>query len=324
MMAKKTRAVYQLHVRLCDIKPEIWRRLHVWEDTKLPQLHRILQMIFNWEDYHLHDFVAGRRVYSVPDPDVDYDDRKVIDEKGVPLHHLIERVGDTFVYAYDFGDGWQHDVLLEAIVLPQPEVFYPRCIDGTRNGPPEDAGGPHGYARYIEALADPHYDDHEDLLAWRGPFDPEEFSIERVNASLKRTFYRRPPAKRAARTGTSRPETDRLAKFVIDALHGGLTPEVPRKLIAPGTPLPLDLTDRERDLILKHSFAEEDLTHRLRVVPPPGQLAVVPYTLEELEDLAGYVAAEAYHARDRKRRKEWECIYEKIEAILESHAEGNE
>lgn len=305
MNAKRVRAIFQLHVRLRDIEPAIWRRIQVWEDTKLPQLHRILQMLFNWDDCHLHDFVVGRLVYSVPDPDDDFNGRKVIDEKGVPLNAISARVGDTFVYAYDFGDDWQHDVLLEARLLPEPDTFYPRCITGARNGPPEDAGGPGGYAEYLEALSDPGHSEHENMLAWRGPFDPEEFPLDRINVSLKRTFYRRPPAKRAAP-------------------QGGPTPDVRKKRIAPGTALPLELTDRERDLILKHSFAEEDLTRRLRVVPPPGQPAVVRYTLEELDDLAGHVASESNHASDRKLHKEWDSIYVKIAALLESHTDGQD
>ncbi len=104
MSSKKRRAVFQLHIRLRDIEPAIWRRIQIWEDAKLPQLHRILQMLFNWEDYHLHDFLAGPRVYSVPDPEDDFNERKVIDERGVPLNRIVDRAGDTFVCTYDFGD----------------------------------------------------------------------------------------------------------------------------------------------------------------------------------------------------------------------------
>ncbi|MCZ2149651.1 MAG: plasmid pRiA4b ORF-3 family protein [Bryobacterales bacterium] len=324
MKAKKVRAVFQLQVRLRDIEPAIWRRIHVWEDVKLPQLHRVFQMLFNWEDYHLHDFVVGRRVYSVPDPDDDLNERKVIDEKGVPLSRIVDRVGDTFVYSYDFGDDWQHDVLLEAILLPEPGAFYPRCIAGARNGPPEDAGGPYGYARYLEALSDPDHEEHAELLAWRGPFDPEEFPLDRINASLKRSFYRRPAAKPALPAVEPNPEMDHLAQFIRAALQGGIPPDIPKTRIAPGSTLPLELTDRERDLILKQSFAEEDLTRRLRLVSPPGQSTVVRYTLDELDDLAGYVAAESNHAKDPKLHKLWEAIYVKIAALLESYTDGQE
>lgn len=194
MSTKKTRAVFQFKVTLRDIEPPVWRRIQVWEDIKLPQLHRVLQLLFTWEDCHLHDFVVGQRRYSVPDPD----DVKVTDEKLVPLNRIVDHVGDTFEYAYDFGDGWQHEILLEAILLADAGAFYPRCIAGARNGPPEDAGGAGGYAGYLEALADPKHEEHKNMLAWRGPFDPEAFSLNAINALLERTFHRRAASRRAA------------------------------------------------------------------------------------------------------------------------------
>ena len=324
MSTKKAKAIFQLKVSLRDIEPPIWRRFQVSEDTNLPQLHRILQLLFNWEDYHLHDFVVGRRVYSVPDPDDAFNERKVIDEKLVPLNRIVAHVGDTFEYAYDFGDDWQHDILLEAILPPDAEAFYPRCIAGARNGPPEDAGGPGGYADYLEALADPEHEEHENMLAWRGPFDPEAFSLNRINASLKRTFHRRAASKRVTPAASTDPDVGHLTKFMLAALRGEPTPETPKKRIAPGTTLPLELTDRERELILKKSLAPDELTRPLRIVPPPGKLPVVRYTLNDLEDLAGYVASESNHATDRKLHKEWESIYVKIAAILESYTDGEE
>src|SRR5437762_5737393 len=90
-----------------------------------------------------------------------------------------------FEYLYDFGDSWQHDLLLEAIVLPDPEAGYPRCLAGERSAPPEDAGGPSGYADYLEAMADPGHEEHENMLQWGGPFDPEAFSLTAVNQQLQ-------------------------------------------------------------------------------------------------------------------------------------------
>lgn len=323
----KRPAIYQLKVSIRDIEPLIWRRIQVSEDTKLPRLHRILQMLLNWEDYHLHEFVVGRRVYSVPDPDDELYERKVLDEKTVPLNHVVQRVGDAFEYHYDFGDNWRHEILLESILLAEPDVFYPRCIAGARNGPPEDAGGPFGYARYLEALADPDHEEHEDMLAWRGPFDPETFSIESINAAVKRSFYRRPPNSklRVTERQTAPPADDpavaKLTETMQALLRGNAIAEVARKRVAPGTKLPLELTDRECDLILKHSFAPGELTARLRVAPQPGKSSVVRYTLDELDDLAGCVASESNHAKDRKLHKEWERIYLKIAAIMESYTD---
>jgi hypothetical protein len=128
-------------------------------------------------------------------------------------------------------------------------------------------------------------------------------------------------SKRARAIVDADQEIDHLTKFMLAALQGRPTPEVPRKRIAPGTMLRLELTDRERELILKYSFAPDELTRQLRIVPQFGKLAAARYTLDDLDDLAGHIAAESNHAKDRKLHKEWERIYVKIAAILESHTD---
>ena len=194
MATKKNRAIYQLKVTLRGIHPPIWRRIQVWEDTTLAQLHRVLQIVMSWEDYHLHEFVIGRRIYSVPDPDDDFYERNVIDEKRIRLPEVLTHVGTQFEYLYDFGDSWYHDLLLEAILVPEPALTYPRCLSGERCTPPEDVGGTMGYADYLEAMADPQHEEHENLLQWRGPFDPESFSVSDVNQMLHNRFRSRTKA----------------------------------------------------------------------------------------------------------------------------------
>ena len=187
----RTRNVYQLRITLQDIQPPIWRRIQVWEDITLAQLHTVLQIVMDWEVYHLHEFSIGKRIYSVPDPEDDLYERTVIDESTQRLSDVVPRVGTTFAYLYDFGDNWRHDLLLEAITMPEDEAHYPRCIAGERRTPPEDVGGVSGYERYLEALSDPNDDEHEDMLRWRGPFDPQTFRSESVNEKLNRRFRRR-------------------------------------------------------------------------------------------------------------------------------------
>jgi hypothetical protein len=333
MRDKKNRAIYQLHVQLCDINPPIWRRIQIVDDTKLPRLHRILQLLFNWEDYHLHEFQAGRRVFCVPDPEDRFRDRVLIDETTVPVNRVALQLGATFSYLYDFGDDWRHEILFEGTLLAEPDAFYPRCIAGARNGPPEDVGGAHGYADYLEALADPDHEEHGEKLAWRGPFDPEAFSLEAINAALKRTFYRRPKSiiPRAKAEGSvtpdagEDPDVEHLTRFMLAAVRGGSTEAVPKTRIAPGTTLPLELTVRERELILNHSFAPDELTARLRVVPQPGAAeCIVRYTLNDLDEFAGFAASESNHASDSKLHKEWERIYVKIAAILECYTDAQQ
>jgi hypothetical protein len=190
----KSRALYQLKVTLRDIQPPIWRRIQVWEDMTLARLHAVLQIVMDWEDYHLHEFVIGRRLYSVPDADDDMYERKVIDESRVRLVDVVLHVGTQFEYLYDFGDSWRHELQLEAILLPEAAVQYPRCIAGERRTPPEDVGGTSGYEEYLEVLADPEHEEHENMLQWRGPFNPETFSSAQVNQGLQKKFRPRKSA----------------------------------------------------------------------------------------------------------------------------------
>jgi len=154
----------------------------------LPKLHRVIQVVMGWEDCHLHEFqVAGRR-YEIPDPENFGQSIKTFDERRVKLSTIVREVGTEFNYLYDFGDGWEHDLLLEAILPESTGVQYPRCTDGARSGLPEDVGGVTGYEEYLRALADPSHERHEEMLAWRGPFDAERFDIKAINRRLTRLF----------------------------------------------------------------------------------------------------------------------------------------
>jgi hypothetical protein len=185
MAGKKNRVLYQLKVTLRDIDPPIWRRIQVWDDTTLAQLHRILQIALGWENYHLHEFHIGGRIYGVPDPD-DRSERPIMDERRQRLREVIPQVGTSFEYVYDFGDNWRHELLVEAVVVPEAEQQYPCCLGGERSGPPEDVGGAFGYAAYLEALADSRHEEPANMLEWRGPFDSESFSLAAVNRRLQR------------------------------------------------------------------------------------------------------------------------------------------
>jgi len=134
-MAKPGRVLYQLKVTLWDIDPPIWRRIQVWEDTTLGHLHEILQIVMGWEDCHLHEFMIGRRLYSIPHEDDELNEHKVIDERRERLLNLLPRVGTVFQYLYDFGDSWHHDILWEAILLPDSAQQYPCCLTGERRCP---------------------------------------------------------------------------------------------------------------------------------------------------------------------------------------------
>jgi len=93
------------------------------------------------------------------------------------------------------------------------------------------------------------------------------------------------------------------------------------KHIAVGEKVPLELTERERDLIINHTFADNNLTNRLRVVPSPGRRPFYRFTLDDLDELAGYVAAEANHAKFKKLEKELRQLCGRIEDVLASYTD---
>ena len=172
--------IYQLKITLRGIKPPIWRRIAVAGDIKLDKLHKVLQLSMGWYDYHLHEFRIHGICYAVPHAEANPNDRN---ERRVPLNTVIHNVGERFDYTYDFGDSWEHSILVEKIEPPQPDIRYPVCLGGKRACPPEDCGS---YENFLAALNDPNHEEHEEFVEWiGGSFDPEEFDIEKVNKSLK-------------------------------------------------------------------------------------------------------------------------------------------
>jgi hypothetical protein len=177
------RSVCQLKVTLREVNPSVWRRIRIPGSTYLDELHLMIQAAMGWQNCHLHRFVINDREYGEPDPD--FDDPPIHDEVQFTLRQLVRRAGRHFLYEYDFGDGWVHDVTVEKIIAPDPATEYPICVDGARACPPEDVGGVFGYEEFLEALADPKHEEHESYLEWvGGVFEPEEFDIDEVNGVL--------------------------------------------------------------------------------------------------------------------------------------------
>ena len=189
MPAKKSTVpaeIYQLKVTLLGTSPPIWRRLLVPADLTLAQLHDVLQAAMGWEDGHMHEFSIGRRHFGRPNPD----DRlmgmpHVENERTVRLSNLLGRVGAEAVYTYDFGDGWEHGLVLEKRLSADPNTAYPVCTGGQLACPPEDCGGIGGFYDLLEALGDPAHEQHDELRDWVGDeYDPDAFSVDDVNRML--------------------------------------------------------------------------------------------------------------------------------------------
>ena len=177
--------VYQLTITLDDLHPKIWRRVLVPEDSTLVGLHRVVQAAMGWEDYHLWRFEIGDVEYGEPS-DEDWG-RPTRDARRTRLHQVV-RPGSTFLYVYDYGDDWEHRIKVEEVLPAEPGREYPVCVAAERAGPPEDSGGPFGYAHLLEVLANPADPQHEDMLEWAGEdFDPEAVDLDEINLRLALT-----------------------------------------------------------------------------------------------------------------------------------------
>ena len=176
-------SVHVLKIRLRHVEPPIWRRFAVASEKKLPRFNRILLTVMGWDGHHLHVFdVAG-----IQFGEKDGDDDRVIGERNITVQQVLPRPDSTLRWDYDLGDGWEHDVVVQAIEEPDPEIRYPVCSGGERACPPEDCGGVMGFADLIEALADPAHPEHDELSAWAPKgYDPSRFDVAATNRRLKR------------------------------------------------------------------------------------------------------------------------------------------
>jgi hypothetical protein len=178
-MAKAT-PVYQLKITLDHIKPPIWRRVQV-KDCTLSKLHDIIQAAMGWGQSHLWSFnVGGEEFGDDADGEMDFSSARK-----AKLSGIVAAGVKKFRYTYDFGDDWEHTLVVEKALSADPAVQYPVCVDGKRACPPEDCGGSWGYGDVLKAVESP--GKNPDLLEWLGgEFDPEKFDLAEVNKDLAR------------------------------------------------------------------------------------------------------------------------------------------
>jgi len=180
---KKTEAIYQLKITLRGVQPPIWRRVQI-KDCTLSELHEIIQMAMGWDFSHLYSFEVNRIDYG--NPEMTGDDLDMEDDRRAKLSRLVRGEKFKFRYTYDFGDNWEHEILVEKILPPEEGRAYPVCVDGKRACPPEDVGGTWRYMELIEAVRDPDHERHEEFKDdFKDELDPEAFNIDAVNMRLK-------------------------------------------------------------------------------------------------------------------------------------------
>ena len=173
---------FQFKISLKRSRPLIWRRILVAAETPLDLLHLILQRTMGWSNVHLHDFLIGKEYYG--DPAVD----NVLgfkNECDYSIGQLLKEPGGKFVYEYDFGDDWEHEITFEKIVPNQARTPSPHCVGGARACPPEECGGIWSYYRLLKIIKDKKHPEYTTTRGWFGyDFDPEEFNLDAINKQL--------------------------------------------------------------------------------------------------------------------------------------------
>ncbi len=172
-------SVFRLRIQLQDVEPVVWRRVLVPGSVRLAKLAEMLLAAMGWTNSHLHAFRVGDKHFGMHFEDWDENE---IDEKTVTVLQAL-REERRFLFEYDFGDSWDHDVYVEELSWSYIGLKFAVCLGGENACPPEDVGGSGGYANFLEAIADPNHEEHDDYLEWiGGSFDPAEFHLAGANA----------------------------------------------------------------------------------------------------------------------------------------------
>lgn len=185
-----------IHVQLAEIVPAIWRRLEIRAEGTFWHLHCAIQDAMGWQDMHLHEFQfpAGDEATRIGITGFDEfeEDERLLASWETSLSDWFVAAPARCLYVYDFGDHWVHTVTLESRRPAETRGRYPRCTAGERRCPPEDVGGPWGYAEFLEAMSNPRHSEHQSYREWVGgswdaeSFRPENVVFSRPSARLRR------------------------------------------------------------------------------------------------------------------------------------------
>ena len=181
-------AAYEFEITLCDVHPSVWRRFCVPANITFQRLHDVIQVVMGWENYHLYEFRFGKTRISTPDDEFEVDATH-FDARRKRLPSLGFDRDDVLGYLYDFGDNWMHVLRVIRPIYDLGDRPAYACLDGARSCPPEDVGGPHGYADFLKIISQPNHPEYEHMRLWSGgTFSPMRFDKEAVNQELWRRF----------------------------------------------------------------------------------------------------------------------------------------
>lgn len=188
--------ILQIKITLQESRPLIWRRFQLTDDYRFDRFHQVIQIAMGWWNSHLHEFrIKGREIGMLDD---DYDYPNLEDEASVYLRDLELEKGDKFSYLYDFGDSWEHLLVVEKVT--DGALSAPSCLMGENACPPEDCGGIWGYKGLLKILKNPKHPEYESWQEWLPPgFNPASFYIDIVNFELAKfaVWHRKHPRARS-------------------------------------------------------------------------------------------------------------------------------
>jgi hypothetical protein len=190
--------IARLKITLNDVKPAVLRRIEVPFDIRLDRLHLAIQAAIGWTNTHLYEIRARDVGWGIPDRE--WGDG-TLDARKARLDNVLEDVGTkTLRYLYDFGDGWEHTIKVKRLIDPEVGVIYPRLIEANGRCPPEDVGGPWGYAELLKAIGDPKHERHAEFREWvADDFDPNIVDAAQLAedvATLAKRWSQKPAVKR--------------------------------------------------------------------------------------------------------------------------------
>lgn len=171
----------------------VWREVTVPLRFTFDELHTVMQTLFSWANYHLHDFVildkdepVAHIVTEFDDFDAEYDEPVVLEQE-IALEEYLPKYKQA-VYRYDFGDGWEHLIEVQNILFDYDQT-HAHCLAGEGDAPPEDVGGEGGYENFMEIMADPKHPEHAEMKEWvSGQYWHRPFELDAVNRQLKYSY----------------------------------------------------------------------------------------------------------------------------------------
>lgn len=198
-----TDTLHLLKITLKNVQPTIAREVLVPSDLRLDRLHDVIQIAMGWGNAHLHEFIVGtlrdgEHYGSAMHDSVGFGPPTRAETK-FTLRQIAPAKGSKFIYWYDFGDDWYHDISVKSVIAQIPDQPVPYCVRAARACPPDDCGGPWGYANLLAILTDPKHEEHADMRDWLGDeFDPEAVDVDLINEDLAGLagYWNPPPRKR--------------------------------------------------------------------------------------------------------------------------------